>query len=72
MGVEHVSIDRRRLIGLSAGTLASFAVGSATFLRADQVSAASLYNLQAADVPRNRTMVLVGNGGEAAEHLPGR
>ena len=41
MGVERVSIDRRRLIGLSAGTLASFAVGSATFLRADQVSAAS-------------------------------
>jgi peptide/nickel transport system substrate-binding protein len=70
MGVERVSIDRRRLIGLSAGTLASFAVGSATFLRADQVSAASLYNLQAADVPRNRTMVLVGNGGEQPNTFP--
>jgi peptide/nickel transport system substrate-binding protein len=70
MSIERVSVNRRRLIGLSAGTLASFAAGGATFLRADQISAAQLYNLQAADVPRNRTMVLVGNGGEQPNTFP--
>lgn len=62
--MSEIRVDRRKLIGLSAGTLGAFAMGGATFMRASDVNAASLYNLQVADVPRNRTMVLVGNGGE--------
>jgi peptide/nickel transport system substrate-binding protein len=70
MSFERVSVSRRRLIGLSTGAISSFAICGATFLRADQVNAASLYGLQGTDVPRNRTMVLVGNGGEQPNTFP--
>lgn len=70
MSFERVSVSRRRLIGLSTGTISSFALGGATFMRADQVNAAALYGLQTSDVPRNRTLVLVGNGGEQPNTFP--
>lgn len=70
MSFERVSVSRRRLIGLSTGAISSFTLGGATFMRADQVNAAALYGLQGSDVPRNRTMVLVGNGGEQPNVFP--
>jgi peptide/nickel transport system substrate-binding protein len=62
------SLDRRRLMGLGAGAMAGLA--GATVFRGDEISAEFFSSLQIADVPRNRTLILVGNGGEQPNTFP--
>lgn len=68
--LEQAMIDRRRFMGLGAGAAAAAAFGGATILSPEQVSAARLNLQDLAEVPRNRTMVLVGNGGEEPNTFP--
>src|SRR5215211_4644277 len=63
-------INRRRLMGLGAGAAASLAFGGMSVLSPDEVSAARLNLQDLAEVPRNRTMILVGNGGEEPNTYP--
>ena len=68
--LEQAMIDRRRFMGVGVGAAAAAAFGGATILSPDQVSAARLNLQNLPEVPRNRTMVLVGNGGEEPNTFP--
>jgi len=70
MSIDQELINRRRLMGLGAGVAASFALGGMSVFSGEEISAASLNMAQLADVPRNRTLVLVGNGGEQPNTFP--
>jgi len=63
-------INRRRLMGLGVGAAGALTFGGYSVFSGEEVSAASLNLAQLADVPRNRTMVLVGNGGEEPNTYP--
>jgi len=70
MSIDQELINRRRLMGLGACSAAAMALGGMTIYSAEEISAASLNLAQIADVPRNRTLILVGNGGEQPNTFP--
>jgi len=70
MSIEQELINRRRLMGIGAGTAATLAFGGMSVFSGEEVSAARLNLQDVAEVPRNRTMVLVGNGGEEPNTFP--
>lgn len=70
MSIDQELINRRRLMGLGAGAAAAMALGGMTVFSGEEVSASSLNLAQLADVPRNRTLILVGNGGEQPNTFP--
>ena len=68
-----LSLDRRRLLGLGAAGAAGLALGGSLVVAPERAAAASIARLgaaQAAAVPRNRTLILVGNGGEQPNTFP--
>ena len=69
----NFALSRRRLLEMGAGAAAGLALGGAAVVPAEEVSAASLYGLttaRQAEAPRNRTLILVGNGGEQPNTFP--
>jgi len=71
---RDLALSRRRLLELGAGTAAGLALGGVAVADARVMAAAPLANLplsaQGAEVPRNRTLILVGNGGEQPNTFP--
>lgn len=70
MSIDQELINRRRLMGLGVGAAGALALGGMSVFSADDVSAAQLNLAQVAEVPRNRTLILVGNGGEQPNTFP--
>lgn len=70
-GNDKFTLDRRRLLGLGAGAAGLALSGQA--LAAEPLAAAAMSRLgaaQVAEVPRERTLILVGNGGEQPNTFP--
>ncbi len=67
MNGENTHLSRRRFLELGAGTVAAgMALDTVSVVRASDQPAANLYtSFQEGDVPRERTLILVGVGGEA-------